>query len=156
MLNLFIVLFMSIISFYLYYNTHSINFFWELGIETPTKNLNLATWKIIAIVICSRTICKPALYFPRSEVRVSQSCPTLCDPMEVHGILQSRILFPSPGDLPNPGIEPRAPALQADSLPTEPQGKPRVKCLIYICWISLHLSIRIKLVCLANFYLLFC
>ena len=32
--------------------------------------------------------------------------------------------FPSPGDLPNPGIEPRSPALQADSLPTELQGKP--------------------------------
>ena len=34
-------------------------------------------------------------------------------------------LFPSPGDLPNPGIEPRSPALQADSLPAEPQGKPK-------------------------------
>ena len=32
--------------------------------------------------------------------------------------------FPSPGDLPNPGIEPRSPALQADSLPSEPPGKP--------------------------------
>jgi len=32
--------------------------------------------------------------------------------------------FPSPGDLPNPGIEPRSLALQADSLPAEPQGKP--------------------------------
>jgi len=32
---------------------------------------------------------------------------------------------PSPGDLPNPGIEPRSPALQVDSLSTEPQGKPR-------------------------------
>ena len=32
-------------------------------------------------------------------------------------------LFPSPRDLPNPGIEPRTPALQADSLPTEPQRK---------------------------------
>ena len=31
--------------------------------------------------------------------------------------------FPSPGDLPNPGIEPRSPALQADSLPAEPQGE---------------------------------
>ena len=31
--------------------------------------------------------------------------------------------FPSPGDLPNAGIEPRSPALQADSLPAEPQGK---------------------------------
>ena len=33
--------------------------------------------------------------------------------------------FPAPGDLPNPGIEPRSPALQADSLPAEPPGKPK-------------------------------
>ena len=33
--------------------------------------------------------------------------------------------FPSPGDLTNPGIEPRSPALQADSLLVEPQGKPK-------------------------------
>ena len=33
--------------------------------------------------------------------------------------------FPSPGDLPNPGIKPRSPALWADSLTTEPQGQPR-------------------------------
>ena len=33
--------------------------------------------------------------------------------------------FPSPADLPNPGIEPRSPTLQADSLPAEPQGKPK-------------------------------
>ena len=32
--------------------------------------------------------------------------------------------FPSPGDLPNPGIKPRCPALQADSVPSEPPGKP--------------------------------
>ena len=32
--------------------------------------------------------------------------------------------FPSPGNLPNPGIEPRSPALQADSLTAEPPGKP--------------------------------
>ena len=33
--------------------------------------------------------------------------------------------FPSPGDLPNPGIKLRSPALQADSLPAGPQGKPK-------------------------------
>ena len=33
--------------------------------------------------------------------------------------------FPSPGDLPNPGTEPRVPTLQADSLPSEPPGKPK-------------------------------
>ena len=34
--------------------------------------------------------------------------------------------FPSPGDLPNPGIEPRSPALQADALLFEPPGKPTI------------------------------
>ena len=46
-----------------------------------------------------------------------------------HEILQARLLewvvFPSPGDLPNPGIEPRSPTLQVDSLPSEPQEKPQ-------------------------------
>ena len=50
----------------------------------------------------------------------SQSCPTLCDPPgpSVHGILQARMLewvpFPTPGDLPDPGIETGPLALQAD------------------------------------------
>ena len=62
-------------------------------------------------------------------MKVAQSCPTLCDPMDysVHGILQARILdwvtFPFSGGLPNPGIEPRSSALQADSLPAEPRDK---------------------------------
>ena len=45
------------------------------------------------------------------------------------GILQARILeqlaFPSPGDLTNPGIKPRCPSLQVDSLLSEPPGKPK-------------------------------
>ena len=36
----------------------------------------------------------------------------------------SGLSFPSSGDLPNPGIKPRYPALQADSLLSEPPGKP--------------------------------
>ena len=65
------------------------------------------------------------------EVKVVQLCPILRDPVDyiVHGILQARLLewvpFPSPGDLPNPGIKPRSPTLRADSLPAEPQGKPK-------------------------------
>ena len=38
----------------------------------------------------------------------------------------SGLPFPSPGDLPNPGIEPRSPALQTDALPSDPPGKPQV------------------------------
>ena len=48
--------------------------------------------------------------------------------------------FPSPGGLPNPGIEPRSPALQADSIPPEPPGKPvcvrvcaRVCVRVHVC-----------------------
>ena len=37
----------------------------------------------------------------------------------------SGLPFPSPGDLPNPGIEPGSPALQADTLTSEPPGKPK-------------------------------
>ena len=52
-----------------------------------------------------------------------------CSPpgSSVHGISQARILewvaMPLPGDLPNPGIEPRSPTLQVDSLPTDSSGK---------------------------------
>ena len=41
----------------------------------------------------------------------------------------SGLSFPSPGYLPDPGIEPGPPALQADSLPSEPPGKPSAKTL---------------------------
>ena len=65
---------------------------------------------------------------------VVQSCLTLCNPMDysppassVHGISQARILewlpFPSPGDLPNPGIPPKSPALAGRFFTSEPPGK---------------------------------
>ena len=63
-------------------------------------------------------------------VQLSATPWTTCSPpgSSVYGILQARILewvaFPSPGDLPDPGIEPGSPALQADSLPSELQGSP--------------------------------
>ena len=52
------------------------------------------------------------------------------------GILQARTLeglpCPPPGDFLNPGIKPRSPALQADSLSSEPPEKPPpLKCLLY-------------------------
>ena len=68
---------------------------------------------------------------------VAQLYLTLCDPMDcnlpgasVHGILQARILerlaFPSPGDLPDLGMEAWSPTLQADCLSTETPGKPQL------------------------------
>ena len=54
------------------------------------------------------------------------------------GILQATqdwIAKPPPGDLPNPGIEPRSPALQVDSLPSEPPGKsPNLQMLKLLPW----------------------
>ena len=55
-------------------------------------------------------------------VLVAQLCLTLCGPMDC----RSGWPFPSPGDLPDPGIEPGSPSLQADSLPSEPPRKPVV------------------------------
>ena len=90
----------------------------------------------------------PSISFPMSQIfawggqstgvsaSVAQSCPTLCDSMNcspplscVHGILQARILewvaMPSSRGSSWPGIEIRFPTLQADSLPSEPPGKPK-------------------------------
>ena len=54
----------------------------------------------------------------------------------VHGIFQqeywSVLPFPSPGDIPDPGMEPRSPALQADTLPSEPPGKPLAGVLLLL------------------------
>ena len=73
----------------------------------------------------------PCAYTRFSLVKVAQLCLTFCDPLDrtVHGILQARILewvaFLFSRDRPNPGIQPRSPALQVDSLPAEPPGKPK-------------------------------
>ena len=67
---------------------------------------------------------------------VSVSCSVTSDSLQPHGLQSplsmgfsrqeywSRLPFPSPGDLPNPGSEPQSPALQANSLPFELQGRP--------------------------------
>ena len=66
---------------------------------------------------------------------VAQSCLTLCDPMDCSSQVAlsmgssmqecwGGLPFPSPGDLPHPGIKPESPALHTSSLLSEPQGKP--------------------------------
>ena len=64
-------------------------------------------------------------------MKVAQSCPTLCDPMDIQSMEFSRpeywsgSLFPSPGYIPSQGIKLRSPALQADFSPAKPPGKPK-------------------------------
>ena len=59
--------------------------------------------------------------YGKVKVRVTQSCPTFCDPMDytVHGILQARILEWVDFAFSRGSSQPRDPALQADSLPAE-------------------------------------
>ena len=93
---------------------------------------------------------------------ITQSCPTLCDPMDI--ALQAPLSMgfsrqeywsrcvpcPPPGDLSNPGIEPRSPALQADSLLSEPPGKPKVWTTRGLNWgrvLSLPLDYAMDHVC---------
>ena len=71
-------------------------------------------------------------------VLVAQLCLTLCDAMDcsppgssVHGILQAGLSFPSPGDLSDPGIKPRSPTLQADSLQSEQFINRMEYCFVY-------------------------
>ena len=103
-------------------------------ITLPTK-AHLVKALVFPVVMyrCTSWTIKKA----ESESEVAQSCPTLCDPVDcslsgssVHGILQARILdcvASPPGELPDLEIKsmsPGSPALQVDSLPTEPSGKP--------------------------------
>ena len=78
-----------------------------------------------------------------------------CSPpgSSVHGILQASLLewvaLPSPGNLPDPGIEPGSPALQVDSLPSELPGKPKFylrKCNMY------EIDMFVKFSCISSFY----
>ena len=79
---------------------------------------------------------------------VAQSCPTFATPWTIAyqappsmGFSRqecwSGLPFASSGDLPDPGIEPGSPTLQADALPSEPPGKPLSQCLRVTslsCW----------------------
>ena len=72
----------------------------------------------------------------------------MSDSLQPHGLYSpwnspgqnTGVGFPSPGDIPNPGIEPTSPTLQADSLPSEPPGKPNMLEGISICTLGLCLS----------------
>ena len=69
------------------------------------------------LILLSKLVC----------MKVAQLCPTLRPPWTYSPRPEhwSGQTFPSPGNLPNPGIKPRTLTLQADSLPAEPQGKPK-------------------------------
>ena len=89
---------------------------------------------------CYFSLCVCVCY---THVQLFATPWTVCSPLEsmgfsIHGIIQARTLdrlpCPSPGDLPDSGIEPGSPALQTNSLLSEPPGKPICKYAhIYHC-----------------------
>ena len=94
-----------------------------------------------------------------SKSEVSQSCPTLCNPMDC-SLLSSPIMgfsgqgywsglpFPSPEDLPDPRIESRSPILQADPLPSEPLGKHMcMEAYVYTVYI-IHIVSTLSIIAL--------
>ena len=94
----------------------------QLCVSTIVRHSAAATLKFIFEFVC---------------VLVAQSCLTLCNPIgyslpgsSIRGILQARILaqvvIPFSGGSSQPRGEPRSPALQADSLLSEPPGKPHI------------------------------
>ena len=102
-----------------------------------------------AVINTTSSSCKRLLVnmLQSSVCLVTQLCPTLRNPMDcspsgssVHGDSPGKnwsgLPCPPPGELPNPGIEPRSPTLQANSLLPELPGKPKVLQIIYLIHIS--------------------
>ena len=90
---------------------------------------------VVPFSYCPQSFTSIRVFSNESALRIRwpKYCPTLCNPIDysppgssVHGIIQTRIWsglpFPSPGDIPDPGIKSRFPTLQTDSLLSEPQG----------------------------------
>ena len=122
------------------------------------------TWCFeLGLFCCCRGIIPPVSHLVSSSVSWTGSCfsrqhartfsrSVVSDSLQSHGTQPARLLCPwgfsrqehwsglpcpPPGDLPNPGIKPRSPALQVDSLPTEPPGKPLPKiipCQFSLCY----------------------
>ena len=116
--------------------------FWYKGIEAVQC---LASEVNASIRASLRASLKRVLSLGSSYCLGAQSYPTLCNPMNapgssVYGILQeywSRLPFPSPGDLPHPGIEPNSPAspaLTGRTFTTEPPGKPTLEAVVAAYW----------------------
>ena len=95
--------------------------------------ISCASWRQGSVNFLPASTASPETSTQNSEVKVAQSCATLCKPMDYPGQNTgvSSLSFLQ-GDLPKSGIKPRSPTLQADSLPAESQGKPLLKVIYAI------------------------
>ena len=98
---------------------------WRLWSQVawPCQSWPIASWhvswpsfaRIVSLLRCVRLLATPW----------TVACQLLCPRGFSREEYWNGLPCPSPGDLPNPGIEPRSPALQVDSLPAEPPGEPK-------------------------------
>ena len=65
----------------------------------------------------------------------------------------SGLPFPSPEDLPNPGIEPGSPTFQADALESEPPEKPKIHIYVHICTIYIYIYVHTQRCIYAYFHI---
>ena len=99
--------------------------------EISLRNSPLQTWNTFAVPSKLGIHSVPSWLGSIVKVKVTQSYLSLVTPWTVQSMefsrpeYYSRWPFPSPGYLPNPGIEPRSSTLQVDSLKAEPQRKPK-------------------------------
>ena len=98
-------MFLALVSFY--FECHTLVFFlhflWEKKVKVKVKSLSRVRLFVTPWTVAHQD--PPSMGFSRQEY-------------------WSGLPFPSQGDLPDPGIEPRSPASQADALTSEPPGKP--------------------------------
>ena len=92
---------------------------WECKLVPP---LQRAVWRFL-VCVCVKSLSRVRLFATPWTVACQAPLSMGFSRQEYW----SGLPFPSPGDLPNPGIEPGSPALQADALSSEPPGKPLFK-----------------------------
>ena len=115
-----------VICFYLFLNKPTVDNFIVIEYSFIFDVWQLYSFLLWSEVTWSRLSCVPVFVTPRTIA--CQAPPSMGFSRQEYW---SGLPFPSPGDLPNPGIEPRSPALQADSLPSEPPGKSYVKWMLF-------------------------
>ena len=116
-----------------------------LAMFTGHKNIFQEKYGFLFLYLLVLSISSVIYFVLKVKVSESESCLVMSDSLGSHGLYrpwnspgQNTGDFPFAGDLPNPGIERRSPALQADSLPAEPQGKHKnigVGSLSFLHWI---------------------
>ena len=108
---------------------------WSLGQEDPLQKEIADSGILVWRISWSEDLTHMNYLKTNICVLVTQSCPTLCNPMDCSppgsSVMEfsrqeywSGLPFPSPEDLPHPGIKPRSPTLQADALTCVAPRKP--------------------------------